>query len=239
MKTISLYFALLCCLLISGKNIAANTTCPVAVAQMWSGGCHITLTTGTDCQTLDASSTGYYELAWSTNYTFCEGPVKVVIGGSPASTWLNGDNYTVFTIPSGNGTGYWMDRNVGGYVHLSPDVISQLKSDNGQYYWGVQSFYGSISGTGTFTIGASSNNPPTSASDIERVFNWLETKYPQYLQPSGATSQSISGYIIRYYNQTNVYIGTANGKLYIYAPYLVGDQVVDLGTMSSWLSQVQ
>ena len=145
---------------------AQSSACPVAAPPASTGGCRLTLTTGTNCQTLSSSLTGYFEFAWATGGTFCEGPVKVLIAGSPADTWLYGNNYVLYTVSSGTGSGYWswMDRRIGGYVHLTPADLAGVTSDNGQYYWGVQSYYGSSSGLGTFTMQGYSASDSTAPS---------------------------------------------------------------------------
>lgn len=127
--------------------------CPVPVQPKFSGGCQLYLTSGTNCQTLPLSSRGDYEFGWSTNTTFCEGPHTIVIGGSPPDTWLNGTNWVSYQVVStGSANWFRMIRNVGGYALITPADLAGLTTDNGQFYWGVQSFYGSLSGSGTFYL---------------------------------------------------------------------------------------
>lgn len=218
---------------------AGNGACTIPIPPTPSGGCRITLTTATNCQALDASATGYYEFAWSTGGTFCEGPVKILVTGSPDSSWLYGNNYLLFTLSSGSSSWSWMDRRIGGYIHLSPSDLAPLTTDNGQYSWGLQSYYGSSSGSGIFSLKSAGTPSPPGTSDSDRIFNWAESQFPQYLKPAGAVSQSASGYYFRYYAQTNVYLASASGKLYVYGPQVFGASILDLGALSTWLSQAQ
>lgn len=226
-------------LVASISSAASDASCRVAIPPAPNGGCRITLTTATNCQALDASATGYYEFAWSTGGTFCESPVKILITGSPDSSWLYGDNYLLYTLSAGTSNWAWVDRSIGGYIHLLPSDLSRLTSDNGQYSWGLQSYRGASSGSGTFTLRGAGSPSPAATSDSDRIFNWAESHYSQYLKPAGAVSQSAYGYYFRYYAQTDVYLASASGNLYVYGPQAFGPNILDLGALSSWLSQAQ
>lgn len=75
--------------------------------------------------------------------------------------------------------------------------------------------------------------PDQVASD--RVFNYLEATYPQYVAPKGGTSSIGSGYYFRYYASTNSYVGSLNGNVYYLVP-AIDNQVHLLGRLSDWLS---
>ncbi len=70
-----------------------------------------------------------------------------------------------------------------------------------------------------------------------RVFNWAEANYPQYLSPSPAASGTLLGYYYRYYPTTNSYTGTKDGVAYYMSP----DGVIhDMGSVdANWLTAVQ
>jgi len=72
-----------------------------------------------------------------------------------------------------------------------------------------------------------------STARANRVFNWAEATYPQYLAPSLAASGTQSGYYYRYYPDTNSYVGSKDGISYYMGP----DGVIhDMGSESSnWL----
>ena len=67
-------------------------------------------------------------------------------------------------------------------------------------------------------------------SDSDRIFNYLEARYPQYLAPAQAASATTAGYCYRYYSGTKAYIATSKGMVYYLGPvsgnsiYLVGAQ---------------
>lgn len=77
--------------------------------------------------------------------------------------------------------------------------------------------------------------PTMTASDSDRVFNYLEGTYQQYASPSSQPSSNGYGYYFRYYPATKTYVGTANGRLYYSGP-LYGDEIKDLGSLSFWLN---
>ena len=74
-------------------------------------------------------------------------------------------------------------------------------------------------------------------SDSERLFDRVETLYPALLSPR-AQSQSLSGYSLRYYAQSNIYIATKDGRVYFYEANRPANGIVDLGLLIDWLNQV-
>lgn len=73
------------------------------------------------------------------------------------------------------------------------------------------------------------------SSESDRLFNYLEAVYPQYLLPANATSASAAGYYYRYYPATNAYVGTANGLVYYLGPLFNGE-ITALGTLADWIA---
>jgi len=59
-------------------------------------------------------------------------------------------------------------------------------------------------------------------SDAERIFNWAEATYPQFFAPSGAPTQSVAGYLARYYSTTGNYLGSLDGSVYVYGAVFGG-----------------
>ncbi len=53
-------------------------------------------------------------------------------------------------------------------------------------------------------------------ADSNILFHWAEQQYPQYFSPAGATTQTISGYIARYYATTDTWLATQNGQVFVY-----------------------
>ena len=60
------------------------------------------------------------------------------------------------------------------------------------------------------------------ASDSDRLFNYLEARYPQYLALAGAATGTGLGYYYRYYPATGAYVGTQAGNV----SYLVPESAV-------------
>lgn len=75
----------------------------------------------------------------------------------------------------------------------------------------------------------------TTVSDSDRVFNFLEYTYPQYVAPAGAVSIVGSDYYYRYYASTKSYVGTQHGNVYYLVP-AINDQINLLGTLKDWLA---
>ena len=73
-------------------------------------------------------------------------------------------------------------------------------------------------------------------NDSDRLFDWAEGAAPSVLGPR-AKSQSANGYYFRYYSNTNIYLATMNGRVYLYEANKPANGVVDLGTISDWLGK--
>lgn len=71
--------------------------------------------------------------------------------------------------------------------------------------------------------------------DADRVFNYLEAMYPQYVAPASRPSATWDGYYYRYYPGTNAYVGAKNGQLYYLVPALSAN-IETLGALASWLA---
>lgn len=69
---------------------------------------------------------------------------------------------------------------------------------------------------------------------LDQFYNWVELSYPQYF-PTNSTSAMVIGYYARYYPQTDVYIGSRDGKLFVYGNVFGG--LLDLGDIEQWYSQ--
>ena len=72
-------------------------------------------------------------------------------------------------------------------------------------------------------------------TDSDRLFNYLEAAYPQFLSPAGAVSTTGSGYYYRYYAATNSYVGTQGGEVFYLVP-AINDNINLLGPLSTWLA---
>lgn len=73
------------------------------------------------------------------------------------------------------------------------------------------------------------------ASEPDRVFNYLQATYPQFATPANPDSSNMAGYYLRYYSATNSYVGTADGQIYYLVPS-ISSQILRLGTLAEWLA---
>jgi hypothetical protein len=126
----------------------AGITCDRVAVQVATGGCALSLVAPSNCANVTFTTTGFIELDWSTSTTFCEGPHHLLITGNPPSATV----YVDLQLTSGSYSNYAMTRNIGGYYLLQASEIAHLPTTNGQYFWRVVSFYGSVSEAATFVV---------------------------------------------------------------------------------------
>lgn len=77
---------------------------------------------------------------------------------------------------------------------------------------------------------------PATLSDTDRVLNYLEAQYPQYIAPSSPVTQTGSGYVYRYYEGTKSYVGSKDGWVHYLVPSLSPD-VKPLAPLADLLQQ--
>lgn len=54
-------------------------------------------------------------------------------------------------------------------------------------------------------------------TDSNKLFDWAETNYSQFFSPAGSATFSIDNYLVRYYADTDTYIGTTQqDDVYVY-----------------------
>lgn len=59
-------------------------------------------------------------------------------------------------------------------------------------------------------------------ADSEVLFNWAEQQYPEYFKPSPAETTELDGYLVRYYQETDLYLGTMERDIYVYGQIFGG-----------------
>lgn len=74
-------------------------------------------------------------------------------------------------------------------------------------------------------------------SKSDQIFNWAENNYPEFFSPSGAQTFEIDGYFARYYSDTNTYLGTKDGSVYVYGDQFNG--LLNVGSISYFLSFIE
>ncbi len=70
---------------------------------------------------------------------------------------------------------------------------------------------------------------------IDSLYAWAEKKYPQFF-PTSQQSKDIQGYYARYYPETNIYLGSKNGRLYVFGAPFGG--LADLGELKKWYTDL-
>jgi hypothetical protein len=89
--------------------------------------------------------------------------------------------------------------------------------------------------TGTTTGGGTTAAATNVANaDLDRLFDGLETHYPRIFG-SHAVSTDLSGYYVRHYPDTHVYLAARNGLLYFYDASRPRQGVQELGSTATWL----
>lgn len=73
-------------------------------------------------------------------------------------------------------------------------------------------------------------------AETERVFDFLEASYPQYVAPASPATQQGQGFVYRHYPGTQSYLGVLNGELYAVLPS-AGSAPLPLGSVSTWLER--
>lgn len=78
----------------------------------------------------------------------------------------------------------------------------------------------------------------TTVTDADKVFTWAEITYPAFFAPANSTSLSITGYRYRAYSGGSFLAVNDSGTAHLYylGP-LSGNTVLDLGPLTTWLTQ--
>lgn len=74
-------------------------------------------------------------------------------------------------------------------------------------------------------------------SDIERLFNWAESKYPDLFKPPKAITKNRDGYPYRYYSDTNTELAFKDNRVYYTGPQANGEK--DVGAFDDFMSQAK
>lgn len=53
-------------------------------------------------------------------------------------------------------------------------------------------------------------------ADSNRVFDWAERNLSEFFAPAGVSTLTIEGYVVRFYSKTNSWLGTNNGRVYVF-----------------------
>ena len=77
---------------------------------------------------------------------------------------------------------------------------------------------------------------PVDQATIDKLYDWAESKYPEYF-PTHQDSFYIQGYYARFYQVTDVYIGSLEGSLYVHGTPFGG--LLELGELSYWVEEMK
>lgn len=110
-------------------------------------------------------------------------------------------------------------------------------TDSGQgYASGVAGGY-AVSGS-IFGVPGGVVDTIRSVSEMERVLDWFEATFPEYLSPAGATSDIVGEYYYRYYSATQAYMAVRDGSFY-FLGRASQDRVIFQGALADLLPRAQ
>ncbi|MES2603840.1 MAG: YHYH protein [Pseudomonadota bacterium] len=72
------------------------------------------------------------------------------------------------------------------------------------------------------------------ASDASQIFALAEVQYAKYFKPAGSPTQTLQGYLVRYYAETNTYLGVRDGSVYVHGQQF-GVGIVRVGAVSDFI----
>lgn len=78
--------------------------------------------------------------------------------------------------------------------------------------------------------------PKTGVTDSDRIFDYLEKAYVQYLPPENKVTGTANGYTYRSYPNTGAYIGTKDNQVWYLVPSL-SSEIKLLGTVADYLAK--
>ncbi|HIJ81033.1 MAG TPA: peptidylprolyl isomerase [Desulfuromonadales bacterium] len=158
------------------------------------------------------------------------------LGNNSANLDNQNGGFTVFGMVIGNG----MDI-VDAIAKLQTQAVS-FKLQTGTLPltdFPLINFTGSIAKSNLVLVNSATVLSPSPDADrlSDRLFNFLEAKFPQFFSPAGQPSATISEYYYRNYPGNNSYIVTSNGSLYYLGP-LSDNKVLSLGPLSALIPMV-
>ena len=70
-------------------------------------------------------------------------------------------------------------------------------------------------------------------TDSNNLFAWAEQNYSQYFSPADAETIELEGYLVRYYSDTDIYLGTLGDDVYVYGNEFGG--LLNVGVISDFI----
>jgi len=75
-------------------------------------------------------------------------------------------------------------------------------------------------------------------SEADRVFDYLEAAFPDYVYPSPGAAGAADGFTYRYYSGSNAYVGVKDGQVWYLVP-AIDNNINLLGPVADWLTTAQ
>lgn len=72
-----------------------------------------------------------------------------------------------------------------------------------------------------------------SLSDSNKLFDFAEQTYPEFFSPPGGKTYRLENYWVRYYPNTEVFIGTLDDKVYVYGEIFQG--LLEVGRIQDFI----
>ena len=70
-------------------------------------------------------------------------------------------------------------------------------------------------------------------SNSNKLFDFAETAFPEFFEPAGSETFELNGYLVRYYADSDTYIGTQSSDVYVYGDVFKG--LLQLGKISDYI----
>jgi len=72
-------------------------------------------------------------------------------------------------------------------------------------------------------------------SDANQLFDFAEIRFAKFFSPAGQATQELKAYLVRYYPDTNTYLGARDGEVYVHGqPFGVG--IVRVGKITDFIT---
>lgn len=70
-------------------------------------------------------------------------------------------------------------------------------------------------------------------TNSNKLFNFAEQSFPEFFRPAGMATSGLENYLVRYYPETNNYIGTSGEDVYVYGNVFNG--LLRVGVLTDYI----
>ncbi len=215
-------------------SMAAALNAVQLAADRWSGMCNITFNymgTTTAAPNMDGVSSTVDQ--------------KNVIGWSPMTdyvfrtkSWSSGSSMSDGDILISSNVNWAAESLDGALTEAIGHIIGiqlSFEKESVMYFMETQSTHYTQTLRGDDAAGCAALYGAAPAVSSNRVFNWAEAAYPQFLASGPAHSNTLQGYYYRYYASSRSYVATKDGAVFYMGP---DGQIQNLGAISNFDAQV-